>query len=150
MDQTGPMWEKLNQIHIQKALHFQQFFAQKSFEDRKKELLDKTKKGELSVILAQNQVGQPIGYCISSVVGPTGEIESIFVDPDFRADGLGRQLAERSLEWLDARHPARTILTVACGNEEVFPFYEKLGFYPRIVELQRMENSAQQTKEDTP
>jgi ribosomal protein S18 acetylase RimI-like enzyme len=65
------------------------------------------------------------------------EIESLYVLADYRHCGIARELTEKSLNWLIENGCQSIELDVAVGNEEVLPFYEKFGFYPRLYKLVR-------------
>ena len=41
-----------------------------------------------------------------------------------------------SLNWIMSCNAKKTIVKVSVGNEEVFGFYSKYGFAPRLIELQ--------------
>ncbi len=43
---------------------------------------------------------------------------------------------EKALGWLKKSKPKNIIIKVSVGNEDVFGFYAKYGFYPRVTELQ--------------
>ncbi|MCR5691619.1 MAG: GNAT family N-acetyltransferase [Eubacterium sp.] len=75
----------------------------------------------------------PIG--MARVVGDGGYVYfvcDVIVRPDHQSRGLGRQIIEHVLTWLETQvHPGETImvnLMSAMGKE---PFYEKLGFHTR-------------------
>jgi diamine N-acetyltransferase len=42
-----------------------------------------------------------------------------------------------ALLWLDSQPLSRKTVSVGFGNEEVFRFYERYGFYPRAITLQQ-------------
>jgi ribosomal protein S18 acetylase RimI-like enzyme len=69
----------------------------------------------------------------------TGEVESIYVEKGHRRHGIGEKLMERALAWFDDHAVDRKVIAVAGGNEEVFPFYRKYGFYPRVTILTKGE-----------
>ena len=51
--------------------------------------------------------------------------------------GLGGKLIKGAMDWIDG-HDVREVRTsVVWGNEEVLPFYETHGFYPRSIVLLR-------------
>jgi ribosomal protein S18 acetylase RimI-like enzyme len=64
-----------------------------------------------------------------------GEIESIYVEKDYRLSGIGDGLMSRALAWLDDVTVKQTMLTVAEGNEGVFTFYRRHDFYPKTTIL---------------
>ena len=140
---VDPLWEKLNDHHAEVSTWFGEVFAGFSFERRKKSLLSQQKGRKLHVGLAKDAEKDVfVGYCISSVketdTGLAGEIESIFVEPDYRNKNIGEQLMTNALEWLEHQGVARKFLVVACGNERVFSFYERFGFYPKTVKLDQI------------
>ena len=77
-----------------------------------------------------------IGYCVTSVnKEKEGEIESIYVEKDYRLSGIGDGLMSRALGWLNDVTVKQTVLMVAEGNEGVFAFYRKHDFYPKTTIL---------------
>ena len=94
--------------------------------------------GEVRVDLALDDSGQPIGYCITSIDRTlTGEIESIFVDPQCRGQGIGTVLMEKALDWLKVKGAKKNVVFVAVGNEQAYVFYEQFGFFPRRTLLEQ-------------
>jgi ribosomal protein S18 acetylase RimI-like enzyme len=67
----------------------------------------------------------------------TGEIESIFIEEAYRTQGIGSTLVTCALAWLDENGSVRNRVPVADGNEAVFGFYKKFGFYPRMKMLEQ-------------
>jgi GNAT superfamily N-acetyltransferase len=114
-----------------------------TFEIRKQNLLEKSGGGALRIDLARDaDTGTLIGYCISTISAKKqGEIESIYVEPDYRRSGIGDIFMKRALSWMDIMSVNRKILGVGAGNEEVFGFYSRYNFYPRVHVLEQVENS---------
>ena len=141
IDLAEPLWKQLNLYHSAVAGRFRPHFEHGTFAERKNGLLDKTLDGALGLILARDtESGQGAGQCIMSVTyAGEGEVDSIFVDPEYRGRGIADALMNRALEWLD-RNGARTksVLVVA-GNEEAWTFYARFGFHPRVTKLVRIE-----------
>jgi len=134
--QIGPLWEKLNELHKVKASNHAKHFASMNFAIRKKYLLEKAQKGALRIDLAKDVLSHKIvGYCVSTVVDNRGEIDSIFVEEDYRLHGIGGDLLKNALEWMDQLSVNNRIIIVAAGNEKVFSFYAKYNFYPRSTIL---------------
>jgi diamine N-acetyltransferase len=134
-----PLWEKLRNHHIAMSRHFKEHFTRTTFDPRKKPLLEKAREGALRIDLARDPAtGQFIGYCVTSLnADKVGEIESIYVEKDYRGAGIGDTLMSRALDWLATQAVQRTILGVAEGNENVFAFYRRHGFYTRVTVLER-------------
>ena len=135
LDDIGELWEKLRRHHLEKSSDFRQHFKDTTFKERKEVLMNKAKAGKMFIVIACDGEDK-IGYCVSSVVNKVGEIESIYVNPNYRKYRLGSTLMEKSLEWIKAKGIEKIILTVAAGNEEAFGFYSKFGFVPKQTELQ--------------
>ena len=85
--------------------------------------------------------GRNIGYCVSTVKKNEGEIDSIFVDQDYRSAGIGRAFMVRALAWMDGQHVTVRRVAVAIGNEDALGFYEQFGFLPRQLLLEQKQNS---------
>lgn len=92
-------------------------------------------------IASDSENGLDVGYCISTIVetdfGRIGEIESVFVESNYRNRGIGRNLMKSALEWMDDRKVDRKILGVVEGNEGVYEFYRRFGFYPKSTKLEQ-------------
>lgn len=136
----SPLWEKLRDHHADRSVYFAAYFRNRFFEDR---ICDLTNDGKilLKVDLARDQTDDKIvGYCISAVnKDQIGEIESLFIEEAYRGLGIGNELMERAIRWLDDCHVKSKKIAVAVGNEEVFGFYQQFGFYPRLVILEEMK-----------
>ena len=81
-----------------------------------------------------------IGYCVSTVnQDKQGEIESIYIEKDYRRRGIGGNFMKKALAWMDGLSVTKRVIGVAAGNEEAFPFYARYGFYPRVTILKQVE-----------
>ena len=139
LDLIEPLWEKLIEHHKAVSIHFRNHFSTISFNLRKKELLEKSREGALFVDLVKDRnSGRFIGYCVTSVnAEKQGEIDSIYVEESYRGAGIGNRLMVRALDWQGAMSVKKTILGVAHGNENVFGFYRRYHFFPRVTILER-------------
>jgi ribosomal protein S18 acetylase RimI-like enzyme len=135
LDKIQELWEELNQLHLEKSLDFKQHYKDFTFQSRKESLIKYTYEGKLFIVIARHEKNK-IGYCISGVIDDVGEIESIFVKSDYRNNHIGNTLMAASLNWIKSCNAKKTIVKVSVGNEEVFGFYSKYGFAPRLIELQ--------------
>jgi ribosomal protein S18 acetylase RimI-like enzyme len=63
-----------------------------------------------------------------SVEAGTTELLGMWVAPEARRDGVGRELVEAALAWAAESGYAHAVLDVARGNEGAPEFYEALGF----------------------
>lgn len=140
IDLVEPMWEKIKLHHQNISPHFSDKYSKTQFSDRKQELLNKTSENQMNIYFAKDTTnGSYIGYCISSISGEKGEIDSIFVERNYRSQGIGQKLLEKSLQWIQKNGPKDIKITVAVGNEKLLPFYENFGFLPRHIVLENKE-----------
>ena len=139
IDGVRPLWEELNTHHALLLQRFGDELRQRTFESRKQELLAKAKGAQLKIDLVNMASGgAPLAYCISSIsAGNVAEIDSIFVKESSRGSGIGTELMNRALAWLDASGATSRIISIAYGNDDAQAFYARFGFYPRSVLLQQ-------------
>lgn len=139
LDEVRILWEELIQDHRVKSRYFTSGYENRKFLDRKAGLLEKAKKAVLRIDLVKDSdTKQTIGYCICSVsCEKIGEIDSIYIVPGYRTLGIGDSLMRRALKWLDSNHSEKKVVSVAGGNEQVFSFYSRFGFYPKTIILEQ-------------
>ena len=131
------LWRGLNEHHEMISPHFSDDFRDFTFEQRIDNLMKKCIPGKIRVTIAKNQ-DQAVGYVISSVTDEdVGEIESIFIQESFRQQQVGDGLMLRALAWFDSVNVRLKIVSVAVGNEAVYPFYARFGFFPRVTLLKQ-------------
>ncbi len=133
-----PLWEGLRRLHEERSTHFNEHFKSFTFEKRMAQI--KTR-DTIAVFAAKND-HTLIGYCIASVGahignGQTGEIDSIFIDPQYRKSGIGDQLITHAENWLKANEITKIHICVARGNESVFEFYNRHGYQHRYSVLEK-------------
>lgn len=134
-----PMWNKLNNYHKDNSINFKSHFESLSFE-RKLKRLEADSNLEIMVILVKDLYKDIyLGYSISTVTkDKVGEIDSIYVDKDYRKYGIGKRLMNESIAWLNSKDVNKKILYVANGNENVLDFYKKYDFYPKMILLEEI------------
>ncbi|GAB6275059.1 MAG: GNAT family N-acetyltransferase [Peptococcaceae bacterium] len=132
LDIIGPLWEKIKEHHRVKSKYFSERYSQITFNDRKKVFLEKAKSGAVRIDLAKDlNRDKYVGYCVSSITGDNeGEIDSIYVEADYRRMGIGDCLMKKTLEWMDTLSVEIRKIVIAVGNEEAISFYERYGFFP--------------------
>jgi diamine N-acetyltransferase len=141
IDIVAPLWEKLNEHHGSISPHFSYDFPGRTWKKRKRGLL--TEAADLRVDLARDTgTGKVVGYCIGSVKRDgTGEIDSIFVEEDYRCNGIGDFLISNILNWMEELSVTRILVQVMIGNEESHPFYRRHGFFPRTTVMMRIDEN---------
>ena len=133
-----PLWLKLNDQHREASRHFRSRYERFTFEERIRKFSSPEIKTAIDIAegLPEKRI---IAYCISSIGrGKEGEIDSIYIEPDFRGRKIGRALMERALAWFDAEGVKLRTVAVAVGNESAFGFYEKFGFHPALTVLRQV------------
>jgi len=136
LDDIQGLWEQLNALHMTKSPDFKHHYNTFTFTARKKSLLEKADNGRIFLVAAYDREVM-IGYCVSSITGDSGEIDSIYVKPDYQNRRIGHMLMETSLNWFNANNTKAIDIAVSVGNEEVFGFYAKYGFKPRLTVLRQ-------------
>lgn len=135
LDLVGPLWEKLNKHHEGNSIDFAEKFSKFNFTMRKEKLLEKAKSGSMKIYLARDN-NKNIGYCISTITDDNnGEVESLYIEPDYRGYKIGEYFMNCSLKWMDEKGVNTKKIGVAAGNENVFNFYKKFGFHPSVTIL---------------
>ena len=76
--------------------------------------------------------------CTSLASDGAGEIDSLFVERDYRGKGLGTELTRRGLEWLDAQKATSKTVAVAFGNDSTLKFYAGFGFLADHITLRQV------------
>jgi len=133
-----PLWENLKEQHCEVSTYFPGKYGKFSFEERKAQILNKTIAGCIKIdIVKDKDNDQYIGYCVSSILENIGEVDSIYINENYRNSNIGTQLMKRSLHWMDKKNVINKKIVVAVGNEELFSFYKKFNFYPRHIIIEQ-------------
>jgi diamine N-acetyltransferase len=136
INEIKPLWESLNQVHLADTVFFKDHYKSFTFEKRSARWRIMTDE-DILILVAESEEKKLIGYCISTQDQlKQGEIDSLYVTPEFRGKGVGKILTERSLEWLQSNRCNPIRLAISYGHESVISFYQKIGFYPRMTILE--------------
>lgn len=76
-----------------------------------------------------------------------GIIENLYVRPDHRGNGIGSELLERAERELIDAGADRVCLEVLAANDAAQRFYERHGYDPHRVELEKSPENDNHTKE---
>ncbi len=126
------LWNELNSHHHEKSENFKDHFSSFTFAERSNKLVAMEK----LAIFAAKINSELVGYCIASSNNGSGEIDSLYIKPDFRGEAIGRQLTEAAMSWLSDLDCDQISVAIAEGNQQAIPFYEKFGFKKRFDVLQ--------------
>ncbi len=109
-------------------------YNNKTFNDRKKELLEKAEDGILKIFIAIDMDTEKIiGYCVCSIRNNIGEIDSIFVEEIYRKHKIGDEFMKKSDNFFSDNSVSKQILSVCTGNENVMRFYNKHHYYQKYI-----------------
>ncbi len=88
--------------------------------------------------------GEAVGYLLGYLKPastlrpvPMAELESMYVRPAHRSQGIGQQLVDRFLAWAREQGAKRVSVTAYAANERALAFYRRNGFVPKSVTLER-------------
>lgn len=124
-----PLWEKLNSIHFDKSVHFKEKYDKFTFDKRMEPINKKAQKGIIKIdMLLDIDNGNYVGYCLSSIEDDLGEIESLYIENQYRKLKFGDKLMRSALNWFEANSITNIQINVSYGNDGVIPFYESYGF----------------------
>lgn len=107
-------------------------------------LLASLRDADTAVWLAEED-GTAVGLCSVRIdVAPPiheeverAEVTDLWVAPESRRQGLGRELVETALAWAREREVERVEIRVATGNSEGQAFWRALGFRDFVDVLHR-------------
>ena len=127
LDKIEFLWEKLKEHHHDLSEHFKERFYRMTWQTRKENLMKKCAGDKMLVEYAvHSSDNRIVGYCISGIDREDekcGEIESLYVEEEFRKNGLGYRFMQRAMNWLDKYDVEKQKILVAAGNDNALGFY---------------------------
>lgn len=97
-----------------------------------------------SLCLLAEFAGESIGYLAGhagekSTLRPVkvAELESMYVREGHRGRGVGAELVDEFLGWASSRGAERVSVAAYATNEHAIRFYERSGFRPKSVVLEK-------------
>ena len=132
IDSIKELWKELNVHHLSRSTHFKDLFSKLTFEKRMEGLRERD---HFIAYVAESKT-EKVGYCIATVDGLVGEIDSLFVKGSYRGKRVGEELMSLVLKWLQG-HSCETLkVSIAEGNEKAIGFYKRFGFAERFIVMQ--------------
>jgi diamine N-acetyltransferase len=126
------LWEKLNKIHYEESVYFEDYYESFTFKKRIG-YFKNIDKNDIKISIVKDGP-RFLGYCISTKQKLKGEIESIYLEEEIQGRGIGKRLANEHLGWLKENGCEKIGVAVSYGHEnEVKEFYNKMGFYECLV-----------------
>jgi len=119
-------WEALHVEHQALDRLMGRIPVEKSWNQRRDDLIAKA-----DIVLFET-IGHShvIGYCLTTISSECiGEIDSLYLSPEYRGRGYGRVLFQRSLSWLAQYGITTPQLWVHPANFAAIRFYWSFGFY---------------------
>lgn len=113
--------------------------SNKTFEERVEQLKEKAQNGKIQLLLAFDGVNETyIGYLISTISKQNdGELDSLFLLEQYRSQGIGDKLMNKSMEWFEENGVKNIRILVSYVNVEAVNFYKKFNFEPVSLILKR-------------
>jgi ribosomal protein S18 acetylase RimI-like enzyme len=138
LDVIEPLWCSLNELHRKLDSILGMPERTTTWDERREQL--RLKGDARSLLEIAETDGFAVGYCFSSIdESEKGEIDSLFVLPDHRGEGLGRRFVENALGWMKGHGCSDIHLRVHPGNTEAIAFYWSFGFVTDPV-MKKMVN----------
>ncbi len=134
------LWEQLRDHHAALQWKFAHEMDGMEFAERKKGWLQVEEESVLRIETAISAESRLVGYCVSKIdVAAIGQIDSLFVTPEFRRQGIACALVQHAMDWFDQMGVWRKRVDVADGNPGARVLYEKFGFLSRTITMQHVE-----------
>lgn len=138
LDLIATLWNKLREHQRDLSPRFSDHYEKRNCKSRKTELLQKPESGSFHAdVVIDQSMKKIIGYCVSTISPDIqGCLESVYVEPEYRNSGIGDRLMRQALQWMDEKQATTKTLTVGIGNERVFGFYSRYGFFPKLITVE--------------
>ena len=102
--------------------------------------------GKFSMLHVAEVDGELAGFLLSRVlrVPPqydgvlVGEIADVYIDPQARRMGIGRELCRLAINWLRGQGVHSVEVQIVDGNEGSWRLFEKMGFYPELRQVRML------------
>ena len=141
-----PLWKALHHHHAAIAPHFGPARTPDEAWQRRKGFYASWLQEPGTFILIAERDNRPIGYAFVRFIEGSetwrtadrvAEIETLSVLPEFRGSGLGSALMEEIYSELENEGVKEISLAVVATNSDALRFYERHGFFQRIIHLWR-------------
>lgn len=87
------------------------------------------------ITIAMDSQENIIGYCLSILKNNIGEIATLYVEEDYRSNGIGKILLGEHLKWIGCNHCHDIFVDVLVENGKGIKFYQEMGFQQNIVQM---------------
>ena len=142
IDHMFDLWKNLA-AEENEVSNFPQEPSKKYFNFFKISKIEHISKGDLAIFSAEVNCDK-VAFIICSIKNreiDDGEIDNVYVKPEYRGTGIIDILMDKVKKWFDDRDISKISLHVAGGNERVMNFYSRHGFKPHYHIMQKdLEN----------
>jgi GNAT superfamily N-acetyltransferase len=130
-----PLWEMNFTQDGPSADDLANAFPPEELADLRALLASKPGSSRLRVTLALDQDnGELAGFCLSTgVPRQTGEINCLFVFPEYRECGIAEGLMRDAIQWLDDMGVQTRSRQLGADRDRDYRFYSDFGFLPRNI-----------------
>jgi ribosomal protein S18 acetylase RimI-like enzyme len=117
-----------------------------SLDERGEEYFKERIGGQNSVCFVAADGGNIVGYIAGSLtetesfrldLGQMAEGEDMYIEEEYRGQGLGHKLMGAFLDWCKERGVSRVKLVAWSGNGKAIKLYEELGFKKYSLSLEK-------------
>lgn len=121
------LWNKNRLFHQENTTCFSIDYVNLNFEDRMKNLLNRSKLSKITVV--ENKNGQVIAYCMSIIdKANSGEIATLYVEEEYRRMNIGKNLLQLHIGWFQDNNAVNVGVEVLHDNLSAVNLYESVGF----------------------
>lgn len=135
LDRVEPLWNQQRDFHFELAPQWIRGMTE-HFHLRRQTLMAKGVAGGFLAVATPH--GQDVGYAICTLMAiDRGELDSLFVVPSRRSQGIGHALMQASLEWFAQQNVDDIAIELLHCNDGARRFYARYGFEPRSLVMKR-------------
>ena len=108
-------------------------------------LADKNRTKAIQVFVAETSDHKPVGYSFAKIdIDNNGELDSLFVEKEYRGKGLAKELSMMTIEWMKLQKPMYISVRVLPDNQAAEALYKNIGFTPRSLIMRICDNQSLQ------
>jgi ribosomal protein S18 acetylase RimI-like enzyme len=99
--------------------------------------------GDKGICLIAEDGDRVAGYMTGSIKAPESyrhvrmtELDTIFIEEEFRYGGIGKRLMTEFTKWSRQQDAQKIFVSASAPNEKAINFYKSVGFEPYSLELE--------------
>lgn len=149
LNKESPYWDKVEELFIQLYDYMEaRGILMPLVENGQKMWVASLKKtaGRFSVLNVAIMDNGVVGFACGTVrfapgfIGSyrVGYISHVFVRPDLRGKGIGKELIDKVEEWFNNKNIHSYELQVLCDNIHAIKFFEAMGYKKELVQMRKI------------